>query len=110
MSVLYLFGEQNNHTDERQILLGICAMEKKSCSKPMQEILERLDRFEHITIVVFEERVRQKKEIFYNSINLLVSNLIFQFLQSTLTKDYKSCMLHVFAISLVKRTRRQPKS
>lgn len=32
-------------------------MAKKSQSKPMKEILQRLDRFEHIETLVFDEKV-----------------------------------------------------
>ncbi|MGH0160952.1 UNVERIFIED_CONTAM: hypothetical protein FKN15_067369 [Acipenser sinensis] len=42
---------------ERQIVIGICAMAKKSKSKPMKEILERLCLFKYITVVIFEEDV-----------------------------------------------------
>lgn len=40
---------------ERQIVVGICCMMKKSKSKPMTQILERLCRFEYITVVIFPE-------------------------------------------------------
>uniref|UniRef100_A0A673H7R8 Inositol hexakisphosphate and diphosphoinositol-pentakisphosphate kinase n=1 Tax=Sinocyclocheilus rhinocerous TaxID=307959 RepID=A0A673H7R8_9TELE len=43
--------------DSRQIVVGICAMSKKSKSKPMKEILERLCLFKYITVVTFEEEV-----------------------------------------------------
>lgn len=38
-----------------QIVVGICCMMKKSKSKPMTQILERLCRFEYITVVIFPE-------------------------------------------------------
>ncbi|XP_053573704.1 inositol hexakisphosphate and diphosphoinositol-pentakisphosphate kinase 1 isoform X3 [Bombina bombina] len=42
---------------ERQIMVGICAMNKKSKSKPMTQILERLCKFEYITVVIMSEEV-----------------------------------------------------
>lgn len=39
----------------KQVVVGICAMAKKSMSKPMKEILTRLDDFEYIKTVVFPE-------------------------------------------------------
>uniref|UniRef100_A0A8D0LQQ0 Inositol hexakisphosphate and diphosphoinositol-pentakisphosphate kinase n=1 Tax=Sus scrofa TaxID=9823 RepID=A0A8D0LQQ0_PIG len=45
------------HPPERQIVVGICSMAKKSKSKPMKEILERISLFKYITVVVFEEDV-----------------------------------------------------
>lgn len=42
---------------ERQIVVGICAMTKKSKSKPMTQILERLCKFDYITVVIFPEEV-----------------------------------------------------
>ncbi|XP_060091615.1 inositol hexakisphosphate and diphosphoinositol-pentakisphosphate kinase 2 isoform X2 [Heteronotia binoei] len=42
---------------QRQIVVGICSMAKKSNSKPMKEILERLSMFKYITVVIFEEDV-----------------------------------------------------
>ncbi|KAK2149564.1 hypothetical protein LSH36_446g00009 [Paralvinella palmiformis] len=49
--------------EEKQVIVGICAMEKKSQSRPMLEILERLRRFEYIRTVVFEEQVILTKPI-----------------------------------------------
>lgn len=43
--------------DERQIVVGICAMTKKSNSKPMTQILERLCKFDYIDVVIFPEEV-----------------------------------------------------
>ncbi|CAK8695151.1 unnamed protein product [Clavelina lepadiformis] len=42
--------------NEKKIVVGICAMAKKTQSKPMQEILTRLEMFEYISVNVFEER------------------------------------------------------
>uniref|UniRef100_A0A8C2WFT0 Inositol hexakisphosphate and diphosphoinositol-pentakisphosphate kinase n=1 Tax=Cyclopterus lumpus TaxID=8103 RepID=A0A8C2WFT0_CYCLU len=42
---------------DRQIVVGICAMMKKSNSKPMTEILERLCKFDYINVVIFPEEV-----------------------------------------------------
>ncbi|KAF5892526.1 inositol hexakisphosphate and diphosphoinositol-pentakisphosphate kinase 1-like isoform X1, partial [Clarias magur] len=42
---------------ERQIVVGICSMMKKSNSKPMTQIMERLCKFEYITVVIFPEEV-----------------------------------------------------
>ncbi|KAL0967932.1 hypothetical protein UPYG_G00260030 [Umbra pygmaea] len=42
---------------ERQIVVGICSMTKKSQSKPMTQIMERMCKFEYITVVIFPEDV-----------------------------------------------------
>ncbi|XP_074035912.1 inositol hexakisphosphate and diphosphoinositol-pentakisphosphate kinase isoform X13 [Leptinotarsa decemlineata] len=39
------------------VIVGVCAMEKKTQSKPMKEILTRLQEFEYIKVIVFEEEV-----------------------------------------------------
>ncbi|XP_059905800.1 inositol hexakisphosphate and diphosphoinositol-pentakisphosphate kinase 2 isoform X16 [Gadus macrocephalus] len=49
--------EMYDSPPERQIVVGICAMSKKSKSKPMKEILERLCLFKYITVVTLEEDV-----------------------------------------------------
>ncbi|XP_049625068.1 inositol hexakisphosphate and diphosphoinositol-pentakisphosphate kinase 2 isoform X3 [Suncus etruscus] len=49
--------EEDESPPERQIVVGICSMAKKSKSKPMKEILERISLFQYITVVVFEEEV-----------------------------------------------------
>ncbi|XP_075397452.1 inositol hexakisphosphate and diphosphoinositol-pentakisphosphate kinase 2 isoform X6 [Tenrec ecaudatus] len=49
--------EDDESPPERQIVVGICSMAKKSKSKPMKEILERISLFKYITVVVFEEDV-----------------------------------------------------
>ncbi|XP_033972135.1 inositol hexakisphosphate and diphosphoinositol-pentakisphosphate kinase 2 isoform X10 [Trematomus bernacchii] len=45
----------NDTPPEQQIVVGICCMMKKSKSKPMTQILERLCKFEFITVVIFPE-------------------------------------------------------
>ncbi|XP_041895072.1 inositol hexakisphosphate and diphosphoinositol-pentakisphosphate kinase 1 isoform X7 [Corvus kubaryi] len=50
-------GEEEESPPERQIVVGICAMTKKSKSKPMTQILERLCKFEYITVVIMGEDV-----------------------------------------------------
>ncbi|XP_059549967.1 inositol hexakisphosphate and diphosphoinositol-pentakisphosphate kinase 2 isoform X12 [Myotis daubentonii] len=49
--------EEDDSPPERQIVVGICSMAKKSKSKPMKEILERISLFKYITVIVFEEEV-----------------------------------------------------
>ncbi|XP_043350141.1 inositol hexakisphosphate and diphosphoinositol-pentakisphosphate kinase 1 isoform X3 [Dermochelys coriacea] len=49
--------EESESPPERQIVVGICAMTKKSKSKPMTQILERLCKFEYITVVIMGEDV-----------------------------------------------------
>ncbi|XP_067236318.1 inositol hexakisphosphate and diphosphoinositol-pentakisphosphate kinase 1 isoform X10 [Chanodichthys erythropterus] len=52
------YGEdEEEDQSERQIVVGICSMMKKSKSKPMTEIMERLCKFEYITVVIFPEEV-----------------------------------------------------
>ena len=45
------------HTCYYQVIVGVCAMEKKTLSKPMKEILTRLEEFEHISTSIFPEVV-----------------------------------------------------
>lgn len=47
-------------TDRKQVIVGICAMKKKSFSKPMKEILNRLAEFEYLKMIVFEEELLLK--------------------------------------------------
>ncbi|XP_041034109.1 inositol hexakisphosphate and diphosphoinositol-pentakisphosphate kinase 2-like isoform X6 [Carcharodon carcharias] len=54
---LYDDEKDSDSPPERQILVGICAMAKKSKSKPMTQILERLCKFEYISVVIFNEDV-----------------------------------------------------
>ncbi|XP_077561993.1 inositol hexakisphosphate and diphosphoinositol-pentakisphosphate kinase isoform X2 [Haemaphysalis longicornis] len=50
-------SEDESLGEGKQVLVGICAMSKKSQSKPMKEILTRLEEFEYIRTVVFPEEV-----------------------------------------------------
>ncbi|XP_044518503.1 inositol hexakisphosphate and diphosphoinositol-pentakisphosphate kinase 2 [Gracilinanus agilis] len=49
--------DEDESPPERQIVVGICSMAKKSKSKPMKEILERVSLFKYIAVVIFEEEV-----------------------------------------------------
>ncbi|XP_036424267.1 inositol hexakisphosphate and diphosphoinositol-pentakisphosphate kinase 2 isoform X5 [Colossoma macropomum] len=55
-----VYDEEEDEDDlasERQIIVGICSMMKKSNSKPMTQIMERLCKFEYINVVIFPEDV-----------------------------------------------------
>ncbi|XP_051508529.1 inositol hexakisphosphate and diphosphoinositol-pentakisphosphate kinase 2-like isoform X7 [Myxocyprinus asiaticus] len=54
---LYEHDLEDDSPPERQIVMGICCMMKKSKSKPMTQILDRLCKFEYITVVIFPEDV-----------------------------------------------------
>ncbi|XP_025833442.1 inositol hexakisphosphate and diphosphoinositol-pentakisphosphate kinase 2 isoform X4 [Agrilus planipennis] len=47
----------------KQVVVGVCAMAKKSQSKPMKEILTRLQEFEYIKVTVFPEDVILEKTV-----------------------------------------------
>ncbi|XP_038606048.1 inositol hexakisphosphate and diphosphoinositol-pentakisphosphate kinase 1 isoform X7 [Tachyglossus aculeatus] len=49
--------EEEEVPPEPQIVVGICAMTKKSKSKPMTQILERLCRFDYLTVVILGEDI-----------------------------------------------------
>lgn len=50
--------DDDGYDSHKQVIVGICAMEKKAQSKPMKEILRRLeDYFEYIKTLVFDESV-----------------------------------------------------
>jgi len=58
--VRFSSGEQFTPDDKKetprvQVIVGICAMEKKSLSKPMKEILSRIGEFEYIKTLIFPE-------------------------------------------------------
>ncbi|XP_063706577.1 inositol hexakisphosphate and diphosphoinositol-pentakisphosphate kinase isoform X3 [Culicoides brevitarsis] len=47
----------------KQVIVGICAMAKKTQSKPMKEILSRIQEFEFIRMVIFPEEVILKEPV-----------------------------------------------
>lgn len=49
--------DDDDEEDGGHVKVGVCAMAKKSRSRPMQEILERLVRFKHIETFIFDEDV-----------------------------------------------------
>uniref|UniRef100_A0A6G1SA12 Inositol hexakisphosphate and diphosphoinositol-pentakisphosphate kinase n=1 Tax=Aceria tosichella TaxID=561515 RepID=A0A6G1SA12_9ACAR len=56
--------EDIGYDPHKQVIVGICAMEKKAQSKPMKEILRRLeDYFEYIRTLVFDESVILNKPV-----------------------------------------------
>lgn len=60
-------------SEKKQVIVGVCAMEKKSQSKPMKEILNRLQEFEYLKIVVFPEEVIMKPIEEWPSCDCLIS-------------------------------------
>lgn len=56
-------GSASSSCSGKQVIVGICAMAKKSQSKPMKEILTRLQEFEYIRIHVFNEDVILKEPV-----------------------------------------------
>ncbi len=50
---------------EKQVVVGICAMAKKSNSKPMKEILARLNEFDYIKTIIFPEETILKVNYYY---------------------------------------------
>ncbi|XP_076240560.1 inositol hexakisphosphate and diphosphoinositol-pentakisphosphate kinase isoform X11 [Calliopsis andreniformis] len=56
-------GGSDLEGEGKQVLVGVCAMAKKSQSKPMKEILTRLEEFEYLKIIVFPEKVILKESV-----------------------------------------------
>lgn len=50
-------AQQDMEDGGKMVVVGVCAMAKKSQSKPMKEILTRLQEFEYIKVIVFPEEV-----------------------------------------------------
>ncbi|XP_036068083.1 inositol hexakisphosphate and diphosphoinositol-pentakisphosphate kinase 2 isoform X3 [Oryzias melastigma] len=55
--------EEDDDSLRGQIVVGICSMMKKSKSKPMTQILERLCKFEYIDVVIFPEEVIMEEPV-----------------------------------------------
>ncbi|XP_024216421.1 inositol hexakisphosphate and diphosphoinositol-pentakisphosphate kinase isoform X5 [Halyomorpha halys] len=55
--------EDEEEDGGKQVVVGICAMAKKSESKPMREILTRLQEFQYIRVHVFPEDVIVEKPV-----------------------------------------------
>lgn len=62
-----VFSQGENLFEElpggKKIVLGVCAMQKKSNSKPMHEILGRLEKFMQMQTMIFDEDVILNKPI-----------------------------------------------
>ncbi|XP_077300775.1 inositol hexakisphosphate and diphosphoinositol-pentakisphosphate kinase isoform X4 [Arctopsyche grandis] len=56
-------GSESGSDNGKKVVVGVCAMAKKSQSKPMKEILTRLDEFEYIKMLVFPEEVILKMPV-----------------------------------------------
>ncbi|XP_019865972.2 inositol hexakisphosphate and diphosphoinositol-pentakisphosphate kinase isoform X2 [Aethina tumida] len=58
-----VLGSQDMEDGGKVVIVGVCAMAKKSQSKPMKEILTRLQEFEYIKVTVFPEEVILQKPV-----------------------------------------------
>ena len=71
------FSTLSSSNHKKAVTVGICAMEKKSLSKPMKEILTRIEEFEYIRTIIFPEPVilNVSNHVFHNlKYMILVSN------------------------------------
>ena len=98
-SVSPLYGNLTaacSNTTKQVVTVGICAMEKKSLSKPMKEILTRIAEFEYIKTIIFPEsvilqvRIHQIFTLFHNIVHHL-NSVLHCF---TLFKHYSITLLH----------------
>ena len=48
-------SDKTSNSDRHKIKLGVCAMEKKTSCKPMQEILNRIAATDDILVLIFPE-------------------------------------------------------
>ena len=56
-SNMEVVGPEEETVGKQQVVVGVCAMEKKTLSRPMTEILTRLEEFEYIKPLIFPESV-----------------------------------------------------
>ena len=56
-------SDTDSSEEYKQVVVGVCAMAKKTESKPMKEILTRLQEFEYIRTEVFPEDVILNKKV-----------------------------------------------
>ena len=64
------FSAATSASTRKAVTVGICAMEKKSLSKPMKEILTRIEEFEYIRTMIFPEPVILNVSSFLDSDHL----------------------------------------
>ena len=55
--ILQTLHDGRKDTSGPRVIVGICAMAKKTMSKPMKEILSRLNEFEYIETIIFPEDI-----------------------------------------------------
>lgn len=80
---------EKEHLDTgKQVVAGICAMAKKSNSKPMREILARLDEFDYIKTIIFPEETILKVWLYdaFFGMQELIGFLNGKFLQEPVDK------------------------
>lgn len=64
------FSAATSASNRKAVTVGICAMEKKTLSKPMKEILTRIEEFEYIRTMIFPEPVILNVSSFLDSDHL----------------------------------------
>ena len=55
--------KHKNPNHWRKVILGVCAMAKKTKSKPMTQILDRLRAYGEFRVIVFDEDMILNKEV-----------------------------------------------
>ena len=57
------FTQGSEYEDEMPIIVGVCAMAKKVNSKPMEQILTRLQSIDHFKVIVFDQETILNKPV-----------------------------------------------